>query len=659
MWPQDGDYDVVVEEELGDDGQDSGLTPAEECGAIAVELELESLYGAQTCERLQEPEEGVGDEPPPKAEPPNPPPPPPPPPEPKQADERYPTLEEYMIVPPKAKDYVDQEADQDGVVWKHGHAALSQKAFHKFHKPTKESPAPRMMALPKGCNVEHWANCDDNVEAAIFKRKVEPAIPYLLSTAKRKQLKCAMLRLCKKGGPFSPEKIAAYASTICTVEELQPKSWTKEKWAREHERAMLDTSLRVSPGIAVKDEILEYLGKDKPRFLIADKEPGQVAARFVIKVFDHLWFEWRSGHHIKYRPKREAMSIVAAVLGAPSSGPTVICEGDGSAWDSCCSQEVRDDTENIVLHHILDELLKHALFLEHLGNAHQKINDDMETKVRTACVKDEPGKKYVLQAIRRSGHAGTSGLNGFLNAVLWSYVLTPEIFRFLGTDNIFRLDSRYDRQGGGKIQVYGTNFFEGDDSILRLPRELMAYDKEIRAAWTELGFHMKLNWRIDDMCTFTGYDFRCRDGKLTGAMVPSIRRNVLGCAYTVSAWARDGWKKGWLDRVHWVAADTMLARAVAYEHDCPPLAHAFALAAEWHHARTPYYFVSQELVEHKGCESTFHATLKRVRESALTCSHETVKFWQESAAGLQGDIQQLSALTGVRPLEQHFLDLVA
>ena len=274
-------------------------------------------------------------------------------------------------------------------------------------------------------------------------------------------------------------------------------------------------------------------------------------------------------------------------------------------------------------------------------------------------LKSEQGMRYVIDNIRRSGHAGTSGLNGFLNAVLWSFTLTPEVCKHLQAGPTEHVMSRYCALGGERIHVSGTNSYEGDDSLLLLPEALRAHEASIELMWKSYGFRMKIFWRTDGMATYTGFDFLVRNGRLTGAKVPSIRRNVLGCTFSISPKARLGWQEGKLYEVYRVAADTMLARATAFEMDCAPMAHVFCLLAENFAARVHGYAPCELNREHKRCEATLAETCKRIRGNTKPPSDDQLHLWRMSLGGLPGDVAQLQALTGVRPDSVHFLQEVA
>ena len=161
------------------------------------------------------------------------------------------------------------------------------------------------------------------------------------------------------------------------------------------------------------------------------------------------------------------------------------------------------------------------------------------------------------------------------------------------------------------------------------------------------------------MCTYTGYDFLVKEGRLCGAKVPSIRRNIIGCSFSISPEARKGWQDGQMWRVYKVAADTMLARATAFEHDCAPLAHAFGLAAEFYAAKVQDYVPSDVLQEHKNCETTLKGTMQRVRSNASPPTDDQLQLWQLSLDGLPGNVSQCGSLTRVDPLSQHFLHKTA
>ena len=547
-------------------------------------------------------------------------------------------------------DTIDQSADGDGLIQKTGcMPALSMKTFGDKRDAT-DRPAPQLCTLPTGVKVEHWASSDANVDAGVKKRYTDVVIEPTYPVEVARKLRKWAHELCKDAGPFSKAKILEFASGIGDMEDLQPKSWDKARWDRGYYEALQDTALRVSPGIAIKDEVLEDVGKNKPRFLVADGDKGQVAAKFVIKCFGKLWYRFRTGHHVKYMAKNEAMEMVMRAMKEDPKDGEALLEGDGAAWDACCNGRIRDDTENIILYHIADVLTEHPLFVKAVSDAHETLNTKDVLDLKT-----KGGKKVVINAIRRSGHAGTSDLNGFINAFLWAVVLTPEPLRYLAGHTV----ATHWHRKPDPCMVKAIDFFEGDDSLLRVPASLHQHEEAIQKKWLTFGFHMKLFFRINEPATFTGYDFSVENGTASGFSVPSIRRNIISSCFTVSTQARIGWRDGKVTDVHDVAENAFLARAVAFEHACPPLANAFVCLAEYHRERGSGSAMSAFMMEHKGVESTFADTCSRIRTSARPVSQEQEKFWSLSAGSEWGaKIPQLAALEKIDAYGAHFLDLV-
>jgi len=561
-------------------------------------------------------------------------------------------------------EHIDQEADESGIVTdlakmnRAGVAvpALSMKTCgggDAAREGNMDRLAPQLCTLPERTRMEHWAATVENIQRGLFKRAIEPKITPTYSTVVSKKLRATALKCCGESGPFSEQRIRAFASRIGEIGDLCPKSWSGERWERTFLETVQDTGLRVQPSIGIKDEVLEDAGKRKPRFIIADQDKGQAAAKFVIACFDELWYDWREGHHIKHCPKPEAMRKVRQTLSKGKGPPSVIVEGDGSAWDACCNARIRDDTENVVLYHIAKVLFDHPLFYEMLGDAHFDVCTKEKLKLRS-----KKGIKFVIDAIRRSGHAGTSGLNGFINAFLWSHVITNEPFKYLQGECVA---SKWHRPGFVEALLPAKDCFEGDDSILKLPRTLVQFEEDIEQQWREFGFRMKLFFRIDGVATFTGFDFTVEDGATSGLMVPSIRRNILSACFSVATEARLAWRDGDMAKLHDVGAQAFLARAVAFEDCCPPLANAFLCLAEYHFENSNAAPLPEDLVRHKGLELSFEDTAARVRASARPCGEAEIAFWAASAedAAWGRKIPGLAALESLDAYSAHFMDIAA
>lgn len=551
---------------------------------------------------------------------------------------------------------LSQEADEDGIIHKKGMMpALSMKSAAG---DGVDRPAPQLCTPPAGIRAEHWADSDSNLALAHKKRYKDAVRPCSVDEQKQKKLRKCMDQLCGAEGPFAKQKILDWASKVCEHADLQPGSWDGTRFERAVDQACCDTDFRFRPSFAIKDEVLEDVGKNKPRFLIADGDQGQIASKFVIKCFGSLWYKWRTGHHIKYMDKPTAMMKVAYALrqefdqnsGDAAIGKDfVIVEGDGSAWDSSISLKLKNLTENALLWHIWETLYGHALYVDHLRNARETID-----KEKTITLTSKTGTRWVIDNIRRSGDAGTSDLNGAVNAMLWAFVLTPEPFRFLQGHRVCA-------HFGQKIHIKEVAYYEGDDSILRLPLALKEHSAAIEEAWKELGFNMKLFFRENEPATFTGYDFQVVNGRTTGLKVPTIWRNVVSSCYSVSTRARLGWRDGAKKEVHAVGRDAFLARAVAYEHDCPPLANAFLCLAE-HHNKLTSAELDPLLIKHKGVETTLEETATRIRSSAGAPTEEQRIFWASTIKDTPlsiNKLQNFAAFSELDPYGTHFVDLAS
>ena len=58
-----------------------------------------------------------------------------------------------------------------------------------------------------------------------------------------------------------------------------------------------------------------------------------------------------------------------------------LIEGDGSAWDTCCSQKLRDLIENPVLAYIARVFSQRCMLPESWAQAHQAVNSKKSFKL--------------------------------------------------------------------------------------------------------------------------------------------------------------------------------------------------------------------------------------------------------------------------------------
>jgi len=132
--------------------------------------------------------------------------------------------------------------------------------------------------------------------------------------------------------------------------------------------------------------------------------------------------------------------------------------------------------------------------------------------------------------------------------------------------------------------------FEGDDSLVVTDKWVWdRLDCELRSAWTKAGFDMKIirQGHADKRgsVTFTGYEILCEGGLPTHIFIPSLPRNVMNAAFTVSPYALTAGNfcgKDQRTRIHEVGAQAMYARAAAYAPHLPYISVYFREQAEYH-----------------------------------------------------------------------------
>jgi len=145
---------------------------------------------------------------------------------------------------------------------------------------------------------------------------------------------------------------------------LKSKKWTAERFAIEFKNACCRMEPEAMVKIFIKAEPMpdngesdpELAGGSKaPRFLQSDGDLGAVMALFTIKVFEHILFDDKlcGKRSIKHMSKSEAMDRVAEAF---KFADARLVEGDGSAWDTCCSLQLRNLIENPILVYIMHVL---------------------------------------------------------------------------------------------------------------------------------------------------------------------------------------------------------------------------------------------------------------------------------------------------------------
>lgn len=425
---------------------------------------------------------------------------------------------------------------------------------------TPDTPPLAVRFLPEIEERLFWLNSQRNVNIAIKQRIEEPHVPVTLSAAEREELQAVAQVMIDqlredKGlvDKIIHDKLGIYG--------WKSKKWTPSRATRQLEmlRQTYAPKYRFEAGIKLEPS---KRGK-APRLLVADGDRGQVMAWVIIGTLESWLFKrWRH-RSIKGLPKTEAMGRVAGVLRQkdPRSvdGPDVpvaIVENDGSAWDACMSDTLRDLVENPLMDAVADMVAGYFLtecppdFAEArlasnklqelvLGFRKNKGSEDREG------VCDLPKTKCwrtVIRAIRRSGCRGTSCLNFLANMVCWSWAIggkeacklvRPQGSRVLCVDGCVRF-VKMAFEGDDSILSFLKQTAIGADATEQLSEEFM---HRLSERWVKMGHRPKLYWRKpDQVAEFTGWHFHVtQEGVDVATAAPDLFRNLTNMAFSINS----------------------------------------------------------------------------------------------------------------------------
>lgn len=422
-----------------------------------------------------------------------------------------------------------------------------------------------------------------NFLAAIRERFVKKRRAPKLTVADKERIKGAVKALCDQGhGIFSRGAIKRSLQDLGLFPHMKSKKWSVERFQRAWEDLLSTDNPRYRLSGAVKTEPIKP-GKP-PRPLIADGDSGQLMALVTIKVLEECMFHHNHNHCIKHRSKDEAMADIVRGLQLPSRGQTVV-ETDGSAWDACCNDEIRELIENTIMDHIDREITKFGWWNpKSWQDIHAVVNGDKNMKLKVC--KDLPGsdkRRMTVKAFRRSGHRGTSCLNYLINMVLTdlSYLDHPYHNNAGRPGGIMHITkgvmSHRAKDRWGTWRTY-YRAFEGDDGIAALSGSLSEQQLvDVTSFWERCGFNMKLNVRTK-LAEFVGWKIPLAQGVPTGQACPDILRMVNQSQYTTSKEAIDEYKANGKSRI--IAAKF---QSYAYAaRKLPSFATYFKQCSEWY-----------------------------------------------------------------------------
>jgi 8-oxo-dGTP pyrophosphatase MutT (NUDIX family) len=417
------------------------------------------------------------------------------------------------------------------------------------------------LSLPTSAPPNVYARRIEEAINAIKKRITEKQKPYRQDhklESRMKQLVDEMIgkkKVKKERLVFGVEQITEWWTTHPILDCKSPK-WTEERFQRTYEQLLqqVDPTFTFSADVKVEGMVE---GK-APRLIIADGDKGQVMALMTIKCIEDLIKAHFGAKTVKGLSKQEAMKRVAEQMKVPQKFITdrikaveyrrnsgkqskmaappppgltervkygvpaerrraTIFEGDGSAWDTTCSAAIRALTENRVIKHVVEVLRTLAFEPSTWAHAHEAACN--VEKLMLEWKKNAQYNKLKIDAIRRSGHRGTSTLNWLINFICWHCALfsDPEVF----------LDPMARRGTDVMGMVRWCNScFEGDDSILATFPTITAEDPVFKAVlrnWDNMGFNMEIVIR-EKFALFTGWRFEIDENGTTGIMMPEVAR---------------------------------------------------------------------------------------------------------------------------------------
>lgn len=423
-----------------------------------------------------------------------------------------------------------------------------------------------VVTAPIPCPPNVYNNSGDNLRAAKKERLDNKKVPYTGTKKDRakmgKLIACAMSG-CKRKGIFSTDRIQRWAEENMHLEEIKSGKWSQKRL----EDSVNNLMTEAFPELQFKGSVkLEPMPEGKPpRMLIADGDNGQLMALIVVKCFEDLLFQWMEEHSIKHAAKADAIKRTVSSLFKRGAR---LVEGDGSAWDTTCNADIRDCVENPIIHHIMEVLIRYGVVPEQWLREHHAAC----TKKKLKLLFSRFGEKVRIQieAIRRSGHRGTSCLNWWMNFANWVCAVFEEPERFL--DHAVR----------NAVDVTGVkrwfNFcLEGDDSICSIMPPMVEGDplnKHFIDWWTRQGFRMKVVY-ADKRATFCGYHIACVAGEPTGVVCPELPRAIKNAGISCSSQIVQAAKAGDVNKVRDIAAAGALARAADFAGILPTVSRKY------------------------------------------------------------------------------------
>jgi len=417
-----------------------------------------------------------------------------------------------------------------------------------------------------------------NAIKAIEERITKKQRPYAGSKADELKIKRMVYQSMhgKRNSPFSAKKVLDLIHTL-VYEEVKSKKWTENRVTDAIERLCREIDPEFKLKAACK---LESMPEGKaPRLLIADEDRGQVMALMTVYCVEQLIKKHFPEKGIKGLSKKDAIKRVMKACRVPrkvAKKLISVFEGDGHSWDTTCSSSIRALVENPIITHVAC-LVNGFLCASPQTWAEAHISVCAQEKLDMTYTKNKEYQKITIDAIRRSGHRGTSCFNWWLNFVLWHCAIFEDPELFLDPEHRYGLDV-------SGVNRWMNSAFEGDDSFLVTSPKIEVGKQlhtDILQFWERVGFNMKIEIR-KTRALFVGYYIgldECGpvfdEKKDEWLMVPEIDRCFARAGTSCSHAMIEAFNVGDRDKCVRLAGSAAMSRAYEFSGLAPTISDKF------------------------------------------------------------------------------------
>lgn len=275
-------------------------------------------------------------------------------------------------------------------------------------EPTNSKQVVGVIGLPVSEPPNVYAKEAANIDSAIDNRITKKQRPFTANKDDKVligQMVADAIGNHPQKSLFSARRVAKWWETHL-FQDLKSGKWT----ANRLQNTVENLCGRIQPGFKLSCDVkLEPMPEGKaPRMLIADGDEGQVLALLTICCIEDLIKKHLPKKTIKGLGKREAMERMAAELRIPKAAysktqtkgakPSAsVFEGDGSAWDTTCSDKLRDCVENPVIMHVASVLKVLMVQPQSWVDAHGEIS--AQKQLIMTFKKNAEFEKYTIDAI--------------------------------------------------------------------------------------------------------------------------------------------------------------------------------------------------------------------------------------------------------------------